>query len=127
MMMGGKKKGGGKAKARTYKFYASGYNLPARALLHGALKLNGLNSTMYDQNDLAKTYDPAWANADGLIVAVDASDNKLVAAWAAAAGNNPNFTSAQVAGTMATPMTLEQLGTQGVDEAVALVKASAAA
>jgi hypothetical protein len=122
MVMGGKKKTSSKPKiAPNYVFHASGHNIFARGLLQAALLNQGLNSTMYDQNDLAEAFDSAWAKADGLIVAIDTANEKLAGAWAAAADNSGN-TSAEVAGTMAKPMTMEQLGTQGVAEAVALAK-----
>jgi len=126
LAMGKKKTKSSKPKATpTYVFYASGHNIFARGLLHTAMLNQGLNSTMYDQRDLAEAYDDAWANADGLIVALDIANKKLVGAWAAAAGTNEKYTSAQVAGTMAKAMTLEQLGTQGVAEAVALARSAA--
>lgn len=110
--MGGKKKGKAKPKHMPqYVFYASGKNIFARGALAGALELKGLNTTMYDQRELADAYDDAWANADGLIVALDIANEKLAGAWAAPAA---------AAGKMAKGMTLEELGTKGVQEAVAL-------
>ncbi len=126
LMMGGKKKSTTPKKAPTYVFYASGKNIFARGAIHAAMLNQGLNSTMYDQRDLAENYDAAWADADGLIVALDIANQKLAGAWAAAASNSGN-TSEQVAGSMATPMSLEQLGTQGVAEAVALARNAATA
>jgi len=124
--MGGKKKKSSKPKATpTYVYYASGKNIFARGALQAALLNQGLNSTMYDQRELAEAYDDAWANADGLIVALDIANKNLAGAWAAAAPNS-GHTSEEVAGTMAKPMTLEQLGTQGVAEAAALARKSVA-
>lgn len=126
MALGGKKAKPSKPKAMpTYVFYASGQNIFARGLLQAALLNKGLNVTMYDQRDLAAAYDDAWANADGLIVALDIANKKLAGAWAAAAPNSGR-TSAEVAGTMAKPMSLEQLGTQGVEEAAALARSAVA-
>lgn len=127
LMMGGKKKSTKPKQAPTYVFYASGYNLFARTALRLALAAKGVNVTMYDQNDLAESFDEAWANADGLIVVIDAVDQKLAGAWAAVDDKNEKFTSEQVAGSMATPMTMTQLGTQGVAEAVALAQNAARA
>ena len=126
LAMGGKKTSSKPKKAPTYVFYASGKNIFARGMLQAALMGRGLNSTMYDQRDLAENYDEAWANADGLIVALDIANQKLAGAWAAAAPNSGN-TSEQVHGTMAKAMTLEQLGTQGVAEAAALMQNAATA
>jgi len=124
LAMGGKKTSSSKPKKTpTYLFYASGKNIFARGAVHAAMLGHGLNSTMYDQRDLAEHYDDAWADADGLIVALDIANKKLAGAWAAAAGNSDK-TPEQVAGTMAKPMTLEQLGTQGVAEAVALAQSA---
>ena len=112
LAMGGKKKGPVKPKVMPkYVYYASGKNIFARGALAAALELRGLNTTMYDQRDLAEAYDDAWANADGLIVALDIANKKLAGAWAAPA---------EAAGKMAKGMTLEELGTKGVQEAVAL-------
>jgi hypothetical protein len=127
LMMGGKKKSTTPKKAPTYVFYASGYNIFARGALHAAMLNQGLNSTMYSQRDLAELYDAAWADADGLIVALDIANKKLAGAWAAVDDKNEKFTSEQVAGSMATPMTMTQLGTQGVAEAVALARNAATA
>lgn len=123
MVMGGKKKSSKPKIAPKYVFHASGYNIFARGMLQAALVGHGLNSTMYDQRDLAEAFDDAWANADGLIVAIDVANQKLAGAWAAAAPNSGK-TSEDVAGKMAKPMTLEQLGTQGVAEAVALARSA---
>lgn len=124
MMMGGKKGVSKPKKTPTYVFYASGYNLFSRTALRLALGAKGLDVTMYDQNDLAETFDEAWANADGLIVAIDTANQRLAGAWAAVDDKNEDFTSEQVAGSMAKPMTMTQLGTQGVAEAVALAHGS---
>ena len=114
LAMGGKKKGTAKPKVMPkYVYYASGQNIFARGALAAALELKGLNVTMYDQRELADAYDDAWANADGLLVALDIANNKLAGAWAAPAS---------AAGTMAKGMTLEELGTQGVKEAAALAQ-----
>jgi hypothetical protein len=123
VMMGGKKKSTKAKKAPTYLFYASGKNIFARGAIHAAMLGHGLNSTMYDQRDLAEHYDDAWADADGLIVALDIANKKLAGAWAASAANSGK-TPEDVAGTMAKAMTLEQLGTQGVAEAVALAQSA---
>lgn len=126
LALGGKKKKKAAPKAPpNYVYYASGKNLFARGLLHAELLANGVNSTMYDQRDLADAYDDAWANADGLIVALDIANKKLAGAWAAAAPDS-EYSSKDVAGTMAKPMTLEQLGTQGVQEAIALSRSAVA-
>ena len=122
MVMGGKKSSKPKI-APKYVFHASGHNIFARGALQAALLGHGLNSTMYDQRDLAEAFDDAWANADGLIVAIDIANEKLAGAWAAAADGSGN-TSKDVAGKMAKPMSLEQLGTQGVAEAVALARSA---
>lgn len=108
LMMGGKKK----TSKKKIVFYVGGSNETGTTNMHKALLQRGFDSKMVPASDLAAWfYEPAWAEAEDIIVAVDTGRDEIAGAWA---------TPKEAAGEKAQGMTKEEMGQAGFDAAVAI-------
>jgi len=134
LVMGGRKKGApGKPTAyQSYKGYVSGKNTLAAGSIKGLFEAANLKAGrpifdiefIADPGDLgAWFYEPSWQHAEAIIVIVNTSLDEIAGAWVAPGSiKQQNNEIINVAGAKGKGMTLEELGTIGIQEAAAVAR-----
>ena len=132
LMMGGKKKGRPGSSPWRYKGYVSGKNSLAAGSIKGLFEAANLKAgtSMFDIEFIADPadlgawfYEPSWRHAEAIIVMVNTERDELAGAWVApGAIKGPDDEIINVAGAKGKGMTLEELGTIGIQEAAAVAR-----